>query len=383
MVLLLCCPNRWSVLVACLIVSLMAIVGQGDAQAAAETQASQRKIDRLVQQLGSESFQKREIATAHLIAYGPAALSTVRAASEANDAEVRLRSKKILHEIERRLQTVRRRAFLAGDIDSLQSNLVSWQRMEKLLGNSRQAREMFLLMQTDAAEMLDDAENNPARCAARVGRLYLAAARMRQTGKSLPAGMIVAMVFVCSDQTVNLDLASTTRAVQMLYQFRDQFTAQDETFRTLLTHWIKGQGDGPLVFQFLRLALHYNLTDESLRLARAALSNPSAPYKAQAMLVLGQLGDKDDIERMDKLVFSDQKVSGGRRVGAKQRECRVGDVALAMAVALSGQKFKDYGFEGVKEGVANNSYNYYGFVDHGDRQAARNKWARYRVRTKP
>ena len=98
----------------------------------------------LIQQLGADSFHEREAAMAKLIAIGPSVEEEVEAATDAADPEVAYRARKILKEIDRSLITQQREAFLGGDVEKLKANAESWQRMEEMLGNTRESGELFL-----------------------------------------------------------------------------------------------------------------------------------------------------------------------------------------------------------------------------------------------
>lgn len=58
------------------------------------------RIDRLIRDLGSDDFETREKATAELKKIGKPAVPALRKAAESDDAEVKLRAKKLLEDIE-------------------------------------------------------------------------------------------------------------------------------------------------------------------------------------------------------------------------------------------------------------------------------------------
>src|SRR5947209_1739857 len=64
-------------------------------------------IDRLIAQLGSAEFDKREAASIALEQAGAAALPALQQAGRSADAEVRRRSEDLIPRIERRLETAR------------------------------------------------------------------------------------------------------------------------------------------------------------------------------------------------------------------------------------------------------------------------------------
>jgi hypothetical protein len=91
------------------------------------------------------------------------------------------------------------------------------------------------------------------------------------------------------------------------------------------------------------------------------------------------MGGEDDIELLEKLIRDDTKVGTVARSGNKRIECRLGDVALAMAIALTEQNAKEFGFPNAPNGrPTSTSYYNYGFVDDASRKAARAKWDEYK-----
>ena len=65
------------------------------------------RLNELVSQLGSRSFQEREQATHALIAAGPSALEYLQKATASSDAEIRRRAGLVLERIEKEIDTAR------------------------------------------------------------------------------------------------------------------------------------------------------------------------------------------------------------------------------------------------------------------------------------
>jgi len=161
----------------------------------------------------------------------------------------------------------RRKAFLDGDTSRLQANVESWKLMEKITGDTRESRELFIQMQIDGAELLNDADKNPTNCAAQISRMYMTSVAARRIGEPLPDGVIAAMVLIFNDDRVKVQTASTSQAVQLLYQYRATLGDNNKAFRSLLVHWMKNQKDEKLMLSLLRLAQTFKLKEEGLRLA--------------------------------------------------------------------------------------------------------------------
>jgi len=343
--------------------------------------AEASEIQKLIRKLGADSFHTREEAMAKLIEIGPAAEAAVKAAYSSPDPEVAYRARKIVKEIDRSQLSQRRAAFLEGDIEQLKLNAESWERMAKLVGNTREARELFVQMQVAAEDLLTTAEKDPRRCAQKIAQLDDRDRHARRFGgEGLAPGVVAAMVFVGSDDDVSLDSSTMRRCTSLLYRHRGTL-GDNEVFRQLLGKWVTADASGSQQYQLLRLAQQFKL-DEGVELARKMVKDarPNS-YKAHAMMTLGMFGGREDVGQLEKLIDNDARVGAITR-GKKRIECRLGDVALAMAIALTDQKAKDYGFPNAPNGrPTSTSYYNYGFSKNENRQAARKKWEEYKEQT--
>src|SRR5262249_5464859 len=88
---------RWSLPPVCFAVLLALAIR---AQAAAPPTPSQERIDRLIRQLGSDSFQEREAATRALARMGRAAVPALRRAARSPDLEVRARAGRLVRQFD-------------------------------------------------------------------------------------------------------------------------------------------------------------------------------------------------------------------------------------------------------------------------------------------
>jgi hypothetical protein len=342
--------------------------------------ATAEQIAHWIRQLGDDSFLVREDATRSLIAAGAPAEVSVKAALETHDPEVRYRALKILREIDRGQLAQRRAAFLEGDVEQMRTNAASWVRLEEVVGNTRESRELFLAMQQDAEELLNELEQAPDRCSARISQLYQQDALARRSGKGLGAGVIYAMIFAAGDERIKLDAAASSRCVSLVTRNRSGANLEkNDAFRRLLGRWIARETGGPQQLQMLRLAQQFQL-EEGSGLARKIIEGTAhATIKSQALMMLGQLGGPDDVAILEKHVADDTRIGAVRRVGDRTHECRFGDVALAMCLVLSEQKPSEYGFASAPDGrPAAHNFTHYTFDSEDARRAARQKWSEFR-----
>jgi len=356
----------------------VAVSSDVESPAAREEKPAKPSASQLIAKLGDESFAVRERAMKMLIEAGAQVEKAVQAAAESGDPEVSYRSRNILREIQRNRIARQRAAFLDGELEQLGANTLSWERMKKLVGDRREARALFIEMQKTAEDLLTDAEKNPKRCAQRIAQLYQEDQNSRRLGGSgLPSGVVAAMVLIGSNPRVPLDSSAVSRSMSLLYRQRSEL-GENDTFRKLLTEWIEKKASGRLEYQFLRLAQQFKLKS-AVELARKMIRGGGhASHKAQALLTLGMLGDSDDVAILEKHIDNDTRI-GARQRGKQRIECKLGDVALAMCLALTEQKAKQYGFPDAPNGrPANTSYYQYGFANNQQRAAARKKWKTWR-----
>ena len=203
-----------------------------------------KRVATLIEQLGDDSFHRRDEATAALIAIGELAEEKVLAAIKNHDPEVRYRCRTVLRTIERNQIAQRRSAFLEGDIEKLKINARSWQRYSQIVGNTRDSRELFLQMQIAAGDLLDEAEQKPASCAQRVAQMYLEDAQLRRFGgQGMDPGRVAAMVFIAANKGVSLDSKAMSQSISLLYRYRSSFDENDTAFRQLLGHWVRSKAN--------------------------------------------------------------------------------------------------------------------------------------------
>ncbi len=151
--------------------------------------------------------------------------------------------------------------------------------------------------------------------------------------------------------------------------------------KTLLLTWIDQNIDdvntGYMIAYLAQATAVKELVEPAIKIAT---NKKAAPHvRANVLSAIGRLGDKDLVPKIEPLIgdttqvqqFAFNKLRGW---------VQVGDVALAMAIHLSGQKPADYGYEAVKTNPSwINSYYYLGFENDAQRNAAKKKWKAWRA----
>lgn len=110
---------------------------------------NKQEIQQLIEKLGAEQFQEREVASAALLEIGEPALLPLSTAERGKDSEVVARARAIRERIERdRFETISF-SFKRDPDPTASYGLPGWKSFSKVAGTSRPAKRLFL-------EMLDD-----------------------------------------------------------------------------------------------------------------------------------------------------------------------------------------------------------------------------------
>ena len=341
-------------------------------------------IERLLRQLGADSYQARNDAMAELIAAGPAVVVDVRAATSSTDAEVQYRAERILREIDRNLLADRREVFLSGDTSQLKQNLPSWQRLAGLTGNTKAARQLFLRMQVEAQPLLDAVESDPPKCSGLITEVYQTHSQSRRFGgQGITAGVLEAALFVASDDSVQLDTNAQSQIASLLSQSISTMEKEDDAVRRVLGQFFARARsfDVARVYQLLNPALQSGCpegVDLALKVMGDGRYGRHNNYVAQGLLTIGAVGGKEHLSQVERRIGNSNSI-GHLRSKDGTSAVKLGDVALAMCIVLTDQKLKDYGFKDASEGRPSSlNFQPYGFRDDESRKKAVEKWRQWR-----
>lgn len=352
-------------------------------------QTTEEEVTRWVEQLGSQSFATRQVATQRLIDAGSRAKEVVRTALESNDAEVRKRARLILEAIAREEIAARRQAFIDGDLTKLPGNRSSWQRLVDLEGNTRSSRELFWDMQAEAADFLDLCERDPEQALQQIDRFYeqyMEAYRGR--GPGVLPGKISAVFLLISREEIELEEAVMKQCVSLLYgrylffgkdKVAELYHDDNEAFRELVGRWIlkqyKRRNPTPLLSISRKLEI-----PAGVELARRMLAgNKHANvYKGYAMKTIGAVGSPEDIPALERYF-------GNRGFPGVRRSETLGDLALAMCVKITAQELTEYGFPPAPPPVklGNPKKRRYGLGNQQARLKAYAKWRAWKQSQNP
>ena len=385
--------TRWLVARFCLfaVVAIWVVVVDGPRAAAADTktdaaQAAREAVE-LVRKLGDDSFEVRQRSTLRLARIGLPAKEALLEGLKADDAEVRMRCRRVLAIVLDLDLKTRIEAFAADRDGKQQHDLPGWERYQQLVGNDATTRELFVEMQRSESDLLEAQAAAPdqvgplmqARCEQLQQRAF--GGNQAQRGQ-ISLGSVAALFFVSTHPDVTVSDQMISYLHTFSYQpsvqgaMRDQ--EQSVPIKKLIGAWIAKPSGSPNAYQNFMLALQFDLR-EGLAPAVAMLRDGGAqPHIAQyALLLIGKFGSRADMVVVTPLL-TDENLLGSLSINNKEVRTELRDVALAVAVHVTGQDLGAYGFEHLQK----NPQMVFqpmtaGFGTPAKREAAFKKWSEW------
>jgi hypothetical protein len=360
------CALALTVLVGLAGVALVPGTGHLPAAGAAAPPSAGAKPDaeaqRLVRQLGSESFAEREAAQKALTNMGARAAAAVRARMGDADLEVARRCAAIWPRLWRTEMDRPDAGRLAGYAHPL------WARFRKAAGDDPGSRTLFAEMVADFNRFtrLEAVEADPRKAVAAYaaelkqraqaierGYREAVAAAGKQSGLIGPRSGIptrsefVTLLFLGTyPATARDESAGDTHNNVFAYGLR---TANPPALRRLFATWLGTRTDPHPIAIGMSLALYHNFPEVApVAVAHAANDKLAPGVRAFALLAVGRFGKPSDLPVLEK-AFADSRVFHTTKytfTDGKQRpvEVRVSDTAVAAALRLAGQHPADFGF---------------------------------------
>lgn len=356
------------------------------------------KAATLIRQLGADSFEDREAAYQELEKLGKAAVKALEEGVKNEDMEISSRSKRLLALATRSETEVALDAFLADKDTKLILKLPAWERFKKVVGDDANARALFVEMHTTEGGLLAGLERDPktfeqtfnARCQQIQQNLYTPFGQINP----IPMGQIVALLFAATDARATTNLQSFYVLTSLLQQqtIQQGFKANNGA-RKLLAQFLERHLDQNTMPQTIQLAMQLEMKELAPMALKAATNKNSQQWsRATALLAVGRLGTKDNIKDIEPLLKDETNLGTMRFIqqnGLNQRQTtqvttQMRDVALASMIMLSGQDVQTYEFPYLKLiNIGQNrylSYNYFGFSDNTQREAALKKYQESQVK---
>ncbi len=356
-------------------------------ESAAPAPADGNKLAALVQRLGDDSFEAREAAYGQLEKMGKVAQPALEEAVKSTDPEVKNRAKRLLEHLNRTEVEIALDAYLANKDASLILKLPSWERYKKIIGEDEAARNTFVEMHTTEGNLLAALDHDPKKFEdvfnMRVQQIQQSLYGRWGPGESIPMSQVIALLFVATDARAKVNINSFYMMTNLFYQQNIQqgFKANAGA-RKLLVQFFETRTDQNTMPQAIQIAMQLEMKEMApTALKMATNKNATAWTRGTALIAVGKLGTKDNMKDIEDLLKDTTNLGtmqfnpGNGQVIRVTTEMR--DVALAAMILLSGQDIDSYDFPYLKAVKINKqylAYNYFGFSDDTQRQAAIKKF---------
>ncbi len=332
-----------------------------DPKALAVPAADLDQAKELVRKLASSSYRDRDAAAGELRRMGRRALPALEAGADADDPEVRLRCEVLIPVAEADDLDARLAAFLADKELKYQHALPGWERFVEVTDGDPAARAFYADMMRSApsrqvfAALPKGKDEFARRLQARQAQIYQNLFPQYMGGVRTPTVPVTAVDFatILFGETIAIkDAPDKAKPVgfnwlmNMVYQpaFRQAVETDKSApvVRKLMLGWCDSWTDPNGLQMAMNVTANLNMK-ECAKYAEKVLATDKGgnPWgKAQAACMLARFGGKDKLPQLEAL-FDDK---GAMPRGPGQTAMEVRDVALIMAVTVSGQKLADYGY---------------------------------------
>jgi hypothetical protein len=328
----------------------------------AETPAT-AEVEKWVHQLGDDDYLVRKEAADRLAATGSAARAALARVADGADPEIRSTARRLLTLIDD-TEFNRRLSEFASDVDGRHGvTLPGWKEFGELVGRDPTTRALFVEMQREEGPLLarvfDSTPNNfEVAWEEQVGRLFRARSYTQPGELAAPRGSCATLLFLGSLPEMNLSDSGARSLVQMMQlppiaEALGTPQAKSAT-RRLIAAWIvncPNRNDQVLQIR-LQTILDRQLT-EALPLALKVVEKDpkyltlSPMHQLWALLAIGRLGSEQHVAAIEPLMEDRGIIPIGQQVtplGNEVKSIQIRDVALAMALHLTGQEPLTYGF---------------------------------------
>ena len=383
------------------------------------------KARALIRHLGSEVYRERDQATRDLEAMGRLALIPLGEARSDPDPEVQSRvawlySLALADDIQARIDT-----FLADSKSKYKHDLPGWFWFQYVAGDHPATRELFSEIVKNRAnqDLLLGLGNLPADKALSIGAVAGSIAILNnspQTGVDLhqailnrrlqlqqqmmtpfPRGSMMqqpklpelALMFLAESLVPEREMGvingSQIQLANYLYQqpMRESLNGRGQygvPFQKLVHFWLETREGVVGISQAMGVAQSCGM--EKAQISKFAVKLIGSPLAREYNRALGvsMIARNETKEYLHVItgLFNDEGPLARGNVGNPRPDINLQDFALAMAVILTGQKLKDYGFEEVNAGYAAMKFSYTNYYFPKDtkmdtearRAAAFEKW---------
>jgi hypothetical protein len=321
--------------------------------------ASPDEINRWIDELGHDAFTIRQAAASQLLAAGISAREPLAAVVDGPDPERRAAARRLVALIDQSEFHRRLEAFAADTEGRQHLTLPGWEQYQKLVGSDPAARALFVDMQRHEGGLLSamfGASKQPPSdlLESRLVRVVQLQNMAGVRSFSTQLGSSAALLFLGSIAEMEVS-EEAARMIQMLLQqtpFLGSLRSDNhqDAVRRLVVAWLLHcSAKNESILQQRLLLISTNGVEDALPLPRAVIKREE-PYKnvqsstrALAVLLIGQFGGVEDLDRLEPLLEDSATCSGMQQVPG-QPAVQVRDVALVVMLKLTGQPPADYGY---------------------------------------
>lgn len=304
-----------------------------------------KQVAAWIDDLRSDSFAVRELASEKLFGLGHQVLGQLRQAKQvSHDAEQSERLDQIIATLAEDDLELRIEKFLRGG----EAELENWEEVEKWFGDSPRVREMFVDLYREHPVLVKSLDGTPQELSLGLSLVHRRVVDRSsvQSGASRRTDLI-AMLLAMTKPNLNADTQYDLVVVLLLqmhsaYEFRRD-PVFGEPFGRLVSRWMSKSDQG-VRSKVLRLALDWEM-DVALPLALKTLDEkPDPELLCRCMQAIAKQGEKTDAARLGKYLDDDTTVFRPQYLGGNGGEVQVGDVAAAVIAHLFDMPVTELGF---------------------------------------
>ena len=323
-----------------------------DGPAQIDPSASQRltterldEIEKLVEELGSNQFARRERAATALLQTGTPAIAVLkRIEKTAEDPEVRDRIAGLVRQISESDIQTKIDQFIAGrDV-----GFHGWDRFRKIMGDSVTSRELFVEVHQEHPDLLASLDRDPKEIQLAMDAVNARVQhRMFVTRQHPTQADTIALLLPAFNEKISFQPGYEITIIGVLDRLAAQQLRRDAHLepglRRLLGAWVSRSTLDNRI-EALAKAMQWDVP-ESLPIAKSTISETDDMQTlVVAMQTIARFGDKKDAGPLKDLL-ADDRVTGEAGYGNQQLiQSQVRDVAIATIAILHDVPLAEIGF---------------------------------------
>ena len=311
-----------------------------------ETATLDPELNRLIEDLGANSFAVRERAANQLMEKGPEILAPLRQASlQTSDPEIRLRTDQLVQRMTAGDLQIRIDAFLSGE----EVEFDGWMQTQGFMGDSSGVREMFVEL------MLEHPEITKSLAGSSRERFVAMAAGMGRVQNKMFVRLevpsradVIAMLLPANDPNVPVNQDFESLMISLLRKEAANNLHRDVQLGgpvdALVSGWINRSSLNNRA-EILFFAMSWDLS-QSLPLARRTIVDAtSVETIAIALQMISRFGDRADAALVAERLDDTRVVSERGFARGEKQTTQIGDVAMATIALIHGVALADIGFK--------------------------------------